>query len=245
MAFEISYIKNLYLQDIATIVDKNNDGIINNDEVSVFIQKSQKILELELCNSSEFGDILRFCPREVSTRGGKVQIGTKEYTPNPEAQKAYLEELNSEIKKELETRNLENTPENVSMVTEIVKKKKDLNIQIKMQEAKLENLKKQKPGDKFETRKEIALATSMTAGAVGGAWLGFKIGAVGGPTGMAIGALVGGIVGSFVGGFGGLGIANLTISEDDKKSAQQEINKEIAVEIENLKKLQEEYKKLG
>lgn len=246
MSFEISQLKNKYLQDIATVVDNNNDGVINNgNEISIFLEKSQNLVSVGLCSEAEYSEILGYCPREVNTRGGKLQIGTQEYVPNEKAQQAYVEKLKSEVDQELEAKNLEKTPENISITTELIKKRKDLSVQIKIQEAKIEKLKMQRPEDKFEQGKEVTTSCSMAAGAVGGAWLGFKVGASFGVPGMVIGAALGGLVGSIATGVTGSLVFDAVLPEDKLNQSKAEIQKELATESEKLKELKEEYAKLN
>ena len=99
------------------VVDKNNDGIISDgSEVSIFLKKSENIVKNGLCTDSEYNEILEYCPREITTRGGKITIGTKELIPNESKQKQHLEEFNAEIDRELKSRNLDKTSENVGKV---------------------------------------------------------------------------------------------------------------------------------
>lgn len=245
MAFEISQLTNVYLKDLATSIDGNNDGVISNgSEVSVFLAKSKDVVETGLCSEAEYTKILGYCPREISIRGEKTTIGTLEYEANEKAQNAYLESLKLEVTKELEARNLEQTADNVSLVMEIIKKKKELNVQIKIQEAKIEELKNRKPEDAFEARTEVITSTSMATGAVGGAWLGFKVGATFGVPGMVIGAAIGGLVGTFVTGLGGVAIAKATIPEDELKQIEKQNQEELLSEMKKLEELKTEYENL-
>lgn len=256
MAFEISQIINKYLQDAATIVDKNNDGIINNGtEVSVFLKKAENIKENGLCSEDDYRKILDYCPRETTiTNGNKVIQGTKEYEPNEIRQNEYKAELEKLIDDELKNKGLEKNAENISKAIEIIKLKKEINIQIKILENQIDNLKQQKPQDKF---KETILATSVAGtgvGIVAGGYTGAKIGAaLGSKFGTALGGfpygtIVGGVVGAFFSGIagavGGKQAAKAFITEEDLKQAELEIKNEIETKNNELQKLKEQLENL-
>lgn len=245
MGFEISQIKNQYLKDIATVVDVNNDGMISNgNEVSIFLDKSKSIQENGLCSDEEYSEILAYCPRELMTRGGKIRTGTKEPIPNEESKKQYLEDLNRQIDDVLKEKSLEKTPENIEKASQIVKQRKELEIQIKIQESKIEKLKQRKPHESFEKRKVAVASVSMTGGAVAGAFAGAKIGALGGPIGVATGAFIGGIIGAIGLGVAGLGLVHTTISDEEKAEAIKQNQDEIEKEVAKLNELKDMYQKI-
>lgn len=237
MTLKISQISNSYLRDIATIVD-NGNGIIEEAEISIFSDKVKEmgVLEAGVCSKNEYAEIVETINKNTPVVEGQGQ--------NPNVQSAYLEELNAEIDKELKIRNLVRDDENIKIVTEIIKNKKELNIQIKVQEAKIEKIK-EKANDPFFVRKMWSTIAGIVPTGIAGAAIGFKVGAAFGPAGMVIGAIVGNGIGALIGGFGGYTIGEATIPEEDKKNVQQEYDKEILVEKEKLKKLYEEYEKLN
>lgn len=234
MTFEISKISNSYLRDVAIIIDDGN-GIIQDEEISVFLDKVKQlgIIDAGLCSQIEYSEILNYNFTE-----------TKTVQKNNDIQQNYITEYEAEIEKELNKRNLERTDENVKNIIEIIKNKKELNIQIKIQEVKIKKLN-EKLEDVFFKRKLISTVAGIIPTAIAGAAIGFKVGALFGPAGMVVGAFLGNTIGAAVGGFCGYKIGSATISEEDKKAAQEEIKKEIAAEEETLKKLREEYEKLG
>ena len=249
MGFEISQIKNPYLKDIAKIVDANNDGTISNgSEVSIFINKSKSIKDNGLCTEDEYIDILSFCPRELETKDGTIIVGNKEPIVNTEAKKQYLEDLNKQINDILKEKSLENTPENIKKATNILKQRIEVEIQIKIQEAKIEKLQRKQPEKNFAKRKMVITALSATggglSGAMAGAVAGLKFGAFAGPAGILVGAFTGGLIGSIGAGIAGLEFAKGTYSQEDLENERTEDKKMLEKEVETLNKLKEEYKNI-
>lgn len=243
--FGISQITNKFLKDIATIADTNNDAVINGDkEVSIFLEKSKSIKDNGLCTDDEYDKLVQSFPREVNVGNTKMTVGGNNAPIDEVAQEQYKKEIDDLVNKTLSERGLENTPENYQKAIEIVKAQKELSIKIKIQEAKLEKLKQQKPEDLFESRKQIGTYAGMTGGALGGVALGVKIGLLSGPIGAGIGAFVGGIAGAIAGGGVGLTTAKVTISDEDKANAQKQINEQIKTATDELSKLQEEYEQI-
>lgn len=243
MAFEISQIINTYLKDAATIVDKNNDGVISNGaEISVFMQKAENIKEHGLCSEEDYREILNFCPRETTIANGqKVQQGTDKYEPNEAKQNEYKAELNKLVDEELKNKGLEKNSENITKAIEIVKQKKEINIQIKILEKQIEELKQQKPEDKYKNKIMGATITSTGVGIGVGAYTGSKLGTAflgGFPMGTIAGAVIGGIAAGIAGAVGGNNVAKTVISKEELENAKQEIETEIKnknTELDNLK----------
>ena len=243
--FGISQITNKFLKDIATIADTNNDAVINGEkEISIFLEKSKAIKENGLCSEEEYDTLLKSCPREVQVGNAKMTVGGNTTPVDEAAQEQYKNELEELVNKTLEKKQLENTPENRLKAIEIIKTQKELNIQIKIQEAKIEKLKQKKPEDLFETRKQVGTYTGMTGGALGGVALGVKIGLLGGAVGAGIGAFIGGIVGAIAGGGAGIAIATSTISDEEKANAQKQIDEQVKSATEELNKLKENYEQI-
>lgn len=250
MGFEISQIKNQYLKDIATAADNNNDGTISNgSEVSVFLNKSKAVKDNGLCSEDEYINILNYCPRELKTvDGDKVQIGNKEGIVDAELKKQYLAELNAHIDNILKEKSLEKTPENIEKATEILKQRKELEVQIKIQETKIEKLKLNDPEKSFTAKKVIITSATTVCGgiggALGGALLGSKVGILGGPIGIAAGALYGAIIGGVCGGATGIGIVKKTITPEEKEKAVKANQEEIKLETQKLEEFKTAYKSI-
>lgn len=246
MAFEISQLKNTYLKDAAIIADSNNNGVINDGrEISIFLEKVDDIVRNGLCSDEEYREILSFCPREVETKKGVIQIGVKEYTHNQKAQEFYFEQFEIDIDNELKDRNLEKTPENIAIVVEIIKQKKDLNILIKIQEAKIEKLINGNYRDTSALKEEIVISGSLATGALAGAFAGFKIGIPFGVPGMVAGLLGGALAGSLVGGFGGASISKFVFKSENIDELEQQSQELLDSEMQKLNELKAEYEKLG
>lgn len=126
MGIEISYIKNQNLKELATIIDNNNDGIINNgNETSIFLKRAEELLNNGLCTEKEYLDIEKYCPHDNYTRGGaKLTQGTLDTRHDKKAQEQYKCELNKEINEILTRKGLNKSEANIKTAIKLIKQKK-------------------------------------------------------------------------------------------------------------------------
>lgn len=248
MSIEISYIKNKNLKELATIVDSNNDGIINNgNETSIFLKRAEELLNNGLCTESEYSDIEKFCPHDTYIRGSaKLAQGTENTKHNAQAQQQYKNELSKEIDNALLRKGLDKNENNIKIVLKLIKQKKETLLQISIHELNIVELKKKNPKEQFTVRENIIMSITGTSGIVSGALLGGKFGfVIGGPYGAVAGALIGGIAGGIGGCIGGLAINDTTISEEDILKAKNDIQQQIKDENDIITKLKQKLKNIG
>ena len=246
MGFEISLIKNINLRNIAIISDIDNDGYINNGkESSIFLEKANLIYNNGLCNESEFCEIKKYCPHETYIRGGvKMKQGNEEANKNKNRQNEFKQDFERLIKQELERKNLDNNNENRIKVIDIIKKKKEIEIEIKIHKNNISNLKKQNPKEKYQNRESIITNVTTSSGFLAGAVIGAKIGLIGGLYGAVAGGIIGAFAGGFSGAFAGIVINDKIISKEDIRIAKQEIQQKINEENKKIKQLEIDYNKI-
>jgi len=251
MGFEISgIINNKILQDIAFIADKNNSGSIDNlQEGSIFLQRVKELQEQGVISKDdpEYKNILNYCPQEIVWGNGKKIIAGKEDMPANEPSKlSYVEQLNKDVDFELNRLGLEKNEANIEKVMGIIKTKKDLEIQIKLCEAKIENLKNLTVEEKYKDKELKTTMISMGGGTLAGAAVGFKIGMSSAavtlnPIAVVGGALLGGFIGGVVGCASGLLAHKLSINPAEFEKNRQE---QIAQEQSNLEDLKKQLENL-
>ena len=248
MGIEISYIKNRNLKELATIIDNNNDGIINNgNETSIFLKRAEELLNNGLCTEKEYLDIEKYCPHYNYTRGGaKLTQGTLDTRHDEKAQEQYKCELNKEINEILTRKGLNKSEANMKTAIKLIKQKKEILLQIRIHEQNITVLKKKNPKEEFTVRENIISSATSTVGIVGGAVIGGKIGlAVGGLYGAVAGGIIGGLVGGVGGFITGFAINEATISKEDINKAKNNIQKEITAENDAIIKLKQKLKNIG
>lgn len=229
--FEISRITNRYLKDIATIADENNDGVISGEkEISIFAAKSRRLLMEGMVTENECND---------------VYIKNKNSVVNQQLQSSYKQDLEEQIDEVLKSKSLKKTPENINKALNILKRKKEISIEIEIHENRLKDLKSLNPRDKYANRTSILESVGATsigaAGLFAGGFAGFKAGvALGlttGPIGATIGACVGAVVGMGAGIYFGNKLGESMITDEEIKKAQQKIEADIKKESIALQKL--------
>lgn len=235
--YDISKIVNKYLRDAAVISDIDNNGIINDGkEASIFIEKSRRLLNNELITSSEYKDVFK----------SSLVKKTDTY------QSEYKKDLDKQIDEELKRKLLPNTLENMNKAVVIIKRRKEINIELEIHENKLKQLQVIEPKDKYGKRTAIIESVTATggsmaglfAGGIAGLKAGGVFGAAGGPIGAACGACVGAFIGMAIGIYCGQKIGENLITEGEIAKAQQEINAAINKEETILQNLKQELLKL-
>ena len=153
-------------------------------------------------------------------------------------QQLYIKELNDEIDKMLSEKGLTKNETNIELIQKIIKQKKEIALEIRIHEKKFNELKVKNPKTQFEEREHIITYCCTSGGMLGGIVIGAKVGlAIGGIYGATIGGIIGGCIGIFSGHLGGQALNKATLSEDDIKNAQEEIQNEINAEQDIINEL--------
>ena len=156
--------------------------------------------------------------------------------------KAYIERLNIDIDSELNRLGLEKNEANIKKAINIIKQRKDLEIQIKLSEAKIERLKNDTVKKHYKNRQLMTEITSMAVGSIAGVAVGFKMTAATlNPLAIVGGVLLGGVIGAVLGCAGGVYGHKLSIDENEfEKNRQEQITQEqnnletLKAQLENL-----------
>lgn len=251
MGFDISVLaNNKLLRDIAIVVDEDNSGTINNiKEGSIFLQKVKELQASGVIdeNDEDYRKILDYCPQEITwSNGKKILTGKEEMPVDSSAKKAYDEQLNKDISFELNRLGLEKNEANIKKAMDLIKLKKDLEIQIKLSEAKIEKIKNNTVEKEYEKRELTTAMISMSGGTIACAAIGLKIGSVLSastlnPVPMVAGAIIGGAVGAVLGCVGGILGHKYSINEENFEKNRQE---QLAQEQQNLETLKAQLEKL-